>query len=248
MIQILGARGMLGSAVCRAAQKAGVEYTPDERDICTVPIAGDVVINCAGIVKQRQEPTSQFMLVNAYAPHRLAEECEKSGARLIHVSTDCVFSGAGPHWESDNPIIAPQDVYAFSKLAGEVTRAPHLTVRTSFIGRGERGLIADLRAGKTVSASNKLLWSGHTVDTVADALILLAQKPEISGLLHIPGEFQTRLELVQKIARISKINAVIVRDDSFVADRRLGSLRWKELGLLDLPSFDSQIRGMLFSA
>lgn len=247
MIQILGARGMLGSAICRAAQKAGIEHIPDERDICTVPIAGDVVINCAGIVKQRQEPTSQFMLVNAYAPHRLAEECEKSGARLIHVSTDCVFSGVGPHWESDNPVIAPQDVYAFSKLAGEVIRAPHLTVRTSFIGQGERGLIADLRAGKTVAASDELLWSGHTVDTISNILILLASRPDVQGLLHIPGEFQTRFGLVQKIARAIKVNAVIIKDNSFVADRRLGSSRWQDLGLPDLPPFEGQLKEMFFA-
>lgn len=246
MIQVLGAKGMLGSAVCRAAERAGVKYTPDANDICTTPIIGDIVINCAGIVKQRQEPASKFMLVNAYAPHRIADECDKIGARLIHVSTDCVFTApyGGPYYEHDKPKLGNSDVYALSKLAGEVTDSPHLTVRTSFVGKSGRGLIADLQTGKTISASNRLLWSGHTVDTVADALVMLAHKPKAWGILHIPGEFQTRFELVQKLARAIKINAVIIQDDSFVVDRRLDSWRWYELDLPRLDSFDMQLKEM----
>ncbi len=66
---------------------------------CLVAEGAAVVINCAGLVKQREAPDSEFMRVNAYGPHRLAEVCDRASARLIHISTDCVFRGPGPHGE-----------------------------------------------------------------------------------------------------------------------------------------------------
>ena len=95
----------------------------------------DVVINCAGIIKQQgaAQAAMSYIRVNALAPHVLADLCERWGARLIQLSTDCVFSGRVGHYaEADIP--DPVDLYDRSKLLGEVTRAPHLTVRTSFIG------------------------------------------------------------------------------------------------------------------
>ena len=243
-IQIAGITGMLGSAVSVAARKRGHAVTTTE-DITRVEarsIVAPVVINCAGLVKQRQYPASRFMAVNAVGPHKLAEACDAVGARLIHVSTDCVCIDqiqVGPFSEH-----AGLDEYARSKLAGEVTRAPHLTIRTSFVGFGIRGLIAELQSGREIRASNRLLWSGHTVDTVADVLITLAERADISGLLHIPGEFQTRWKLCQKLKARFNLPSPILRDDAFVADRRLISTRWATLGLPDLPSFATQLETM----
>lgn len=239
-LQIFGQSGMLGGAVVKAALRRGHAVDSNQADLEIVTpghIHAPVVINCAGLVKQRQYKPSRFMVVNAVGPHRLAEACDASGARMIHVSTDCVFTHSGPHCECDAP--DSDDYYARSKLAGEVIRAPHLTIRTSFVGFGRHGLIADLLSGQTVRASNRLLWSGHTVDTVADVLIGLAETGA-SGLLHMPGEFQTRWELVQTMARYLGIGA-IVRDDEFRADRRLMSDRWP---LGELPSFAAQLETM----
>ena len=243
-VQVFGASGMLGSAVLRAAQRRSILVRSDQCDldlVRTSTIHAPVVINCAGLVKQRDYPAYRFMTVNAAGPHRLAAACRNAGARLIHVSTDCVFQGRGPHCECDAP--DARDVYARSKLAGEVD-APHLTVRTSFVGFGPRGLIADLLSGKPVTASDKLRWSGHTVDTVADILLDLAARDDITGLLHIPGEEQTRWELAGRLARMLGHGATVLRDDSYVADRRLISDRWAKLGLPELPSFGAQLEGM----
>lgn len=244
-VQVLGASGMLGSAVLRAAAARGVFVRSDQIDLELVSpghIHAPVVINCAGLVKQRDYPAHRFMTVNAAGPWRLAQACRNAGARLIHVSTDCVFQGPGPHCECD-PADAT-DVYARSKLAGEIPIAPHLTVRTSFVGFGVRGLIADIQSGREVKASNRLKWSGHTADTVAGVLLDLAARDDITGLLHIPGEHQTRWELAYKLARMLGHGATVVRDDSFVADRRLESDRWNALGLPELPSFAVQLEGM----
>lgn len=239
-LQVFGQSGMLGGAVVKAALRRGHLVDSNQSDLEIVMpghIHAPIVINCAGLVKQRQYKPSRFMVVNAVGPHRLAEACDAAGARLIHVSTDCVFSQPGPHCECSAP--DADDYYARSKLAGEVIRTPHLTVRTSFVGFGSRGLIADLLNGQTVRASNRLLWSGHTVDTVADALISLAEM-DVSGLLHIPGEFQTRWALCNTLKRYLGAG-LIMRDDEFRADRRLMSDRWP---LGELPSFAAQLEQM----
>src|SRR4051812_38586578 len=96
----------------------------------------DVVVDCIGIVKQRPAATSAVnsIAVNALFPHLVAELCASSGARLIHLSTDCVFSGArGAYSESDPP--DADDLYGRSKLLGELGPGEGLTLRTSMIGR-----------------------------------------------------------------------------------------------------------------
>ena len=75
-------------------------------------------------------------------------------------------------------------------------------------------------------------------------LVILAERPEIDGLLHIPGEFQTRYELCMKLAAYLMCGAQVVRDDNFHADRRLVSIRWSGLGLPELPSFAAQLETM----
>ena len=93
------------------------------------------VINAIGIVKQRdkeQEIVSSIK-INSLLPHQLAGICQKQGSRLIHISTDCVFSGKrGCYLESDVP--DAEDIYGRTKLLGEVMGAGCLTLRTSIIG------------------------------------------------------------------------------------------------------------------
>lgn len=244
IIQIFGAKGMLGSSVVRHIKNQSLYHVSDERIEEVVPqdIIGDVVINCAGLVKQKHALDSEFIKTNAYGPHVLAEACDRVRSRLIHISTDCVFSDFGPNNEECIP--NPEDLYGRSKLAGEVTRKPHLTIRTSFIGRGNTGLVADLQRGP-VRASDRLYWSGHTVDTVAWIISVLCKRHDLFGLLHIPGEDQTRYELVEKIIRhLDLPKDRVIRDDTFEADRRLESMRWYDCGLPVLPSFEEELESL----
>lgn len=244
-IQVFGPNGMLGQAVVNAIGRRGHVWETNHADLESVMpghIHAPTVINCAGLVKQRQYRASRFMLINAYGAQHLADACDGAKARLIHVSTDCVFSGHGPHYEGD--CVDPTDVYGRSKLASEIYHAPHLTIRTSFVGFGPRGLLADLSALPTVRASHRLLWSGHTVDAVADVLVTLAERADITGLLHVPGEFQSRYELCQRLQARYDLPTKIIRDDEYLADRRLVSSRWSALGLGDLPSFGAQLEAM----
>ena len=105
----------------------------------------DVVVNAVGVVKQAPEVTDQIATVriNSLLPHQLAQDCEEVGARLVHVSTDCVFSGKrGLYSEDDTP--DPVDFYGRSKLVGEVGK-PHLTLRTSIIGAGAQAQLLPAR-------------------------------------------------------------------------------------------------------
>lgn len=241
-IQVIGAGGMLGQAVCRAIQASGHELVIlpiDIRRVVDTDIHAPLVINCAGLVKQRQVPLMEMVEVNQLGPHRLAACCDVVGARLIHVSTDCVFQAPGPHAENGCP--DADDPYAQTKRRGEVVTDQHLTVRTSFIGWSERGLLHDLATLPCVRASRNLLWSGHTVGTIADVLLVLAFDTRLTGLLHIPGQFQNRWTLAQTLCHRYELGTAIVDDPTFSADRRLISLRWARLGLPHLPPFATQL-------
>lgn len=244
-IQIMAVGGMLGSAVARAARRAGLPYCAVRHDIANLPddaVVAPLVINCAAVLGS--DKTDLLEAVNTKGPQALSEQCDRVGARLVHVSTDAVFSTEGPHSEDSRP--RPQDPYGTSKLRGEVVRSPHLTVRTAFIGLGRFGVLAELLRGESpVKASDKLLWTGHTVDTVAELLVVLALRSDITGLIHIPGEAWSRLQLVSYICERLERCPEILHDDSMVSDRRLTSLRWATLGLPTPPPFRSQVDALL---
>lgn len=233
-IQVFGYTGMLGQAVCRAVLKAGHELNIKENLCDYAPL-----INCAGLVKQQFGIRENFIKSNTMLPIELSQKVR----RLIHISTDCVFDHPGPHDEAD--YISGTDIYARSKFAGEVVDAPHLTVRTSFVGYGRHGLIRQMQTKEQVKASNNLLWTGHTADTVAEILVHLATREDVTGLLHIPGEFTTRLALCWLLKDNLNLPAEIVQDDSFVADRRLISNRWDSLGMPELPPLHKQIQKLI---
>ena len=105
----------------------------------------EVVINCIGLVKQLSEADDPLVAlpINALFPHRLARLCAATGARLVHMSTDCVFSGSkGMYLETD--VSDAKDLYGRSKYLGEVDYPNAITLRTSIIGHeldGARSLI-----------------------------------------------------------------------------------------------------------
>ena len=116
-----------------------------------------VVINCVGLVKQLAEADDPLVAlpINAILPHRLSRLCALAGARLVHISTDCVFAGTkGAYLESDAP--DAQDLYGRSKLLGEVCKDTHaLTLRTSIIGHELAGSQSLLSLAQTDPTMNR---------------------------------------------------------------------------------------------
>jgi len=199
----------------------------------------DVVINCAGIIKQQgtAQTALNYIRVNSLAPYILADLCERRGARLIQLSTDCVFSGRAGHYaETDTP--DPVDLYDRSKLLGEVTHEPHLTVRTSFIGfdrfhnQGLSLLDWFNRQAGEVKGYTRAIWSGLTSLEVSRNLLLLSRHPEVTGLLHLCGETISKYELLNLIKdEFGKTNVMVCPDDKVVCDRSLVGTRLSSLGI-----------------
>ena len=194
----------------------------------------NVVINCIGIIKQLGAAKDPLVSIpiNALFPHQLAALCQAVGARLIHISTDCVFSGRqGNYREGDNP--DPLDLYGRTKLLGEVSGPGCLTLRTSIIGRElktQSGLIEWFlsQEGKTVKGFAEAIYSGFTTKVLADIIMMLIEKhPEMSGLWHVSSDQISKYDLLQLVKQTFKLDITIKKDETFICNRSLNSSRFR---------------------
>jgi dTDP-4-dehydrorhamnose reductase len=195
--------------------------------------APQVVINCIGIVKQRKDAKSPIpsLEINALLPHRLLEACRGHSARLIHFSTDCVFSGrTGGYRESDEP--DPVDLYGRTKLLGEIEDAPGLTLRTSIIGlelSRKAGLIEWFLAQRgVVRGFRRAIYTGLTTLEMARLLSrILTQHPDLHGVWHVASAPISKFDLLVSLAgKMGRADVQIVADDSFECDRSLNADRF----------------------
>ena len=194
----------------------------------------DWVVNCIGVVKQRRlaQDESYSNVINADLPWLLAETAMKRSFRLIHISTDCVFSGAEGQYREANPP-DPVDAYGRSKLAGEVTGKGVLTLRTSMIGReigGWSSLVEwFLRNPEPkVKGFNRAIFSGLTTLAMADEILrLIREGSPLTGLYHISADAVDKYHLLSMVRDAYGVTTEIEPDDSFVIDRSLNSDRYR---------------------
>ncbi len=192
----------------------------------------DVVLNSVGIVKQREDglDTIPNLEINALLPHRLTQLCRAVGARLIHISTDCVFSGRrGMYSESDPP--DPIDVYGHSKLLGEVEASGAMTLRTSIIGlelKRKAGLVEwFLRQKGSIRGFRNAIFSGLTTMELARLIErLLVDFPEASGRYHVASKAISKYELLVGLRDRIGLEIRIDPDDEFRCDRSLDGNRF----------------------
>ena len=205
------------------------------------------VVNCVGIVKQRPESEDAIVSieVNSLMPHRLALACRAAGARLVHLSTDCVFSGArGRYSETDSP--DPADIYGRSKLLGEVSGDGALTLRTSMIGRGlyrKTSLVDWLVAQKgRVQGYRNAFFSGLTTRELSRVIGLIIEKhPQASGLYHLSAERIDKYTLLTKLRERLGLKLDIVPVDEPRIDRSLDSTRFRRVFGYAPPSWDAML-------
>jgi len=225
------------------------DITDDESLGCALGQANpEAVINCVGLIKQRDEASDEALAqrVNAEFPHRLAKRCGEVGARLIHFSTDCVFSGTKGNYTEAGPPDAT-DLYGQSKHRGEVVDAHCVTLRTSVIGHEIGTNLALLnwflsQRGKTVSGFTKAIYSGFTTVEMARIVDrILTQHPELSGVWHVASASISKFDLL-KLCQI-KLNweGVIEPDDEFVSDRSLNADRFNATTGYSPPSWEAMI-------
>ena len=194
----------------------------------------DIVINCVGIIKQLPNSNDHLesLAINASLPHRLAKYCSVARARLIHFSTDCVFSGKhGGYREGDFP--DAYDLYGRSTFLGEVDHANTLTLRTSIIGHelsSNKSLIDwFLSQTGTIKGFKKAIFSGlPTVEVARVIRGLVIPDPELRGLYHLSVDPINKYDLLSLVADVYKKDIKINADEELVIDRSLNSDHFRE--------------------
>ena len=191
-------------------------------------IRPDYIINCVGIIKQRPEAQDPIpaITINALLPHRLAALAATWNGRLIHFSTDCVFSGLRGKYREDDPSDA-QDLYGRSKFLGEVRSANGLTLRTSIIGRelaGRRSLLEWFRSqnGGRVRGYRRVMWSGVTTNHAAELVArIIRQHSDLCGLYQVASEPISKLELLLLLKKAYSLDVQIIPDEAEQSDRSM---------------------------
>jgi dTDP-4-dehydrorhamnose reductase len=245
-----GARRFFSAELC-AGLVVGVDVENHDSLVRAFATAQpDVVINCVGLVKQLADASDPLLAVpiNTMLPHRLAALCQLAGARLVHVSTDCVFSGArGNYSEGDFP--DAHDLYGRTKLLGEVDYPHAITLRTSIIGHelaGHRSLVGWLLAQQgTVKGFSRAVFSGlPTVELARIVRDVVLPLPDLHGLFHVAAKPINKYELLKLVARIYQKNIEIVADDSLVIDRSLNAGRFRQATGYVAPEWELLVQGM----
>lgn len=216
-------------------------------DICRP----DVVINCIGIIKQLPEAYDPIVTLktNSLLPHQLGRLCHAVDARLIHISTDCIFNGKkGNYTESD--LSDAEDLYGKTKFLGEVSSDGCLTLRTSIIGRemvSTNSLIDWFLSnrGKKIKGFAKAIYSGFTTNQFIEIIAMIIESHEkLSGLYQISSNPIDKYELLQLVNRYYDANVEIEKDTTFLCDRSLDSTRFREATGFTPPSWESMIKEM----
>jgi dTDP-4-dehydrorhamnose reductase len=247
---IIGGNGMAGHILCQYFKKRtsySVSYTTreaddphgivlDARDQAELEsiidtVQPDVVINCVALLNDNASSNElDSFKINSMLPHQLRTMLERRGAKLIHISTDCVFSGErGDYVETDLPDWT--SVYAKTKILGEVIGNKHLTIRTSIVGPEIRthgiGLLHwFMQQRGEVNGYTHVLWNGVTTLQLAKAVDDMLQD-NVTGLIHLASHGKISkhdlLLLFQEI--FEKNDVTVVPDDTPILDRTLKSIR-----------------------
>ena len=228
----------------------------DANDISTVERAVEeyepnVVINCIGIVKQlpaAHDPL-QSIAINALFPHQLAHICQQRGIRLIHISTDCIFSGQRGNY-SENDFADADDLYGRTKYLGEVDYENALTLRTSIIGRElgtSHGLIEWFlsQEGRAVSGYTNAFFSGLTTNALSDVIAtIITDYPEMRGVWHVASEPISKYDLLTLVKTVYNLSIEIQPDNSVVIDRSLNGNKLRRNTNIIIPSWQTMIEQM----
>lgn len=274
-IVVLGATGLLGSMVTHEAKKSNIETVglsrqnsfsisnrSNNRDFVKLfensgLRRGDLVVNCIGLTKDKLVQNSisnaqQAITLNSLFPLALAEYGIRAGFRVIHISTDCVFSGeVGNYVESD--LTDARDLYGKTKSLADVETENMLIIRTSIVGPGPLGSSALLEwvrsrpQGMRIPGFVNHLWNGVTTRVLSRIIINLWKSGGwFSGLQHlVPSDSVTKYELVSFLARAIHRTDLEVYEhlESTALDRRLSTIYpsrnndlFRLAGFVELPS------------
>ena len=245
-VLILGATGMLGSAVLQVFSNFHGQVIATRRRNAIVAVQSDVevrefdaesdpissvasdlgpedfIINCIGLVKAHIDDSTSIdvqraITLNALLPHKIQNLVATSGAKVIQIATDCVFSGALGSYKEDDAHDAP-DVYGKTKSLGEVCSPEFMNIRVSIIGpelSGHRSLYDWVRLQPRDAKINGFtdhIWNGITNNAFARlSRGLIESELFRAGVTHVlPSSQHTKAELVQLIAKSADRNDIVI--------------------------------------
>ena len=171
----------------------------------------------------------------------MAVICRAANARLIHLSTDCVFSGRKGNYVEEDPSDA-EDIYGKTKYLGEVAGTGCLTLRTSMIGRelsGCHGLLEWFlsQQGKTIRGFRRAIFSGFTTRALSETIVsIIADHPQLDGIWHLAAEPISKFELLTLVKEKGGASGSIEPDDSFSCDRSLNGMRFRKATSFVVPT------------
>lgn len=192
------------------------------------------IINCIGIVKKHSESNNPLasIKINSLFPHLLSKISAENNCKLIHISTDCVFSGrSGFYSEKDQT--DPIDLYGRSKLLGEVFNGEDLTLRTSCIGEElitKRNLLSwFLSQSETVDGFSNAIFSGFPTIEIARIIFkFIIPNPSLKGIYHLSSDPIDKFSLLNLIKKVYKKNIHIKKNIEYCVDRSLDSTKFRK--------------------
>lgn len=218
---------------------------------CIEGLKPDVVINCIGVVKQSEEANDPIISreVNSTFPHQIAEFCQAVESRLIHISTDCVFSGNKGNYVEDD-LADAEDIYGRTKLYGEVSGKDCLTIRTSMVGRelhSANGLIEWFlnQQGKRVPGYTRAIFSGLTTIALAKLLARVIQDHrDLTGIRHVASEPISKHDLLILVKEVYGLEIDVYADSEIEIDRSLNAARFNSETGYTVPTWQEMIEEM----
>lgn len=210
----------------------------------------NIVINCIGLVKQSDESNDPYLAIsiNALFPHKLAAICRSAKSRLIHISTDCVFSGKkGLYTEDDMP--DANDLYGRTKYLGEVDSEDVITLRTSIIGHelsGRKSLLDWFlfQEGRVEGFKNAIFSGLSTVEIARVISDYVIPHKDLRGIYHVSASPICKFDLLVLVSQVFGKSIEILPNENFHIDRSLNSDRFcKATGYIS-PSWIDMIRGI----
>jgi dTDP-4-dehydrorhamnose reductase len=270
-ILILGADGMIGHKIAQSledfelilASKKSISsksigiikgkmvlhnLITDSLDLLLDNTTPDIIINCAGITTRRgvEDNIVNTELLNSDLPHKLDSWANLNSKKLIHFSTDCVFSGNRGNY-LDNDFADAEDIYGKSKALGEVDSLNTLTIRCSMIGR-ELYNFTELfewlkkNKNKKIEGYSKVFYSGITTVRMGKILNQILKKNlNLSGIYNISSTPISKFDLLVKLSNAFNLNVDVKQNKNNKSNKVLISEKFTEITGIYPPNWDDLI-------
>ena len=216
---------------------------------CIAELQPEYIVNCIGILVTGSQDEGNAIYLNAFLPHKLAAIASTFNSKLIHISTDCVFSGSkGQYLETD--LRDGRGVYAQTKILGEIVDEINLTLRTSIVGpelksEGEGLFHWFMNQHESIEGYTKAIWSGVTTIELAKA-VKWAIDQNITGLYHVTNNTSiSKFELLKLFKKYTQKEININSTDGKAVDKSFLDTRG-EINY-QIPSYEIMVSEMVES-